>query len=72
MILKPRYVSRFREVTAALIRSGSARKVDGTQVKPVTADDQMGTVLAATTTWWTDRVTDRASLPARLREEVTP
>jgi hypothetical protein len=29
-------------------------------------------VLAGATTWWTARVPDRASLPARLREEVTP
>jgi hypothetical protein len=32
----------------------------------------VATALTAVTTWWTDRVPDRASLPARLREEVTP
>lgn len=32
----------------------------------------VATVLAGLTAWWTDSVPDRASLPARLREEVTP
>jgi hypothetical protein len=32
----------------------------------------VATVVAGVTTWWTDSVPDRASLPARLREEVTP
>lgn len=31
----------------------------------------VATALAGVTTWWTDRVPERASLPARLREEVT-
>jgi hypothetical protein len=32
----------------------------------------VATVLAGVTAWWTDSVPDRASVPARLREEVTP
>jgi hypothetical protein len=32
----------------------------------------VATLLAGVTTWWTGHVPDRASLPARLREEVAP
>jgi hypothetical protein len=32
----------------------------------------VATLLTGLTTWWTGHVPDRASLPARLREEVTP
>lgn len=44
----------------------------GARVPAFVLAGAVATVLAAATTWWTDRVTDRASLPARLREEVTP
>ena len=36
------------EQSGAPVEDRDARRVDGTQVKPVTADDQLGTVLAAT------------------------
>jgi hypothetical protein len=43
----------------------------GPRVLAVLLAGAVATVLAGVTTWWTDRVPDRASLPARLREEVT-
>ena len=36
------------EQPGADVEDRDAKRIDGTQVKPVTADDQMGTVLAAT------------------------
>jgi hypothetical protein len=44
----------------------------GARVPAIVLAGAVATALTAITTWWTDRVTDRASLPARLREEVTP
>ena len=35
------------EQSGAPVEDRDAKRIDGTQVKPVTADDQMGTVLAA-------------------------
>lgn len=43
----------------------------GPRVLAVLLAGSVATVLAAAATWWTDRVPDHASVPARLREEVT-
>ena len=44
----------------------------GPRVLALVLAGTVATGLAGLTTWWTGRVPDRASLPARLREEVTP
>jgi len=44
----------------------------GPRVAALLLAGAVATVLAGAATWWTGHVPDRASLPARLREEVTP